>query len=451
MRFRASLLGYAVALLLVVTAVSTLLAGYARQIPGSASVDPAYAAQGEVFDAALELALAPSVAFSGSFTSDSGERVLLEARVSNEGSMLARLALAGQEADYLATGDRRFVRAGEPLLWRGLGESAADSALYAGKWAQVDANFLGVDLGAVLAPQRLAWVIADPAGLAATGAPGAVEQVNGVPARPVRAGELTVWISQDDPPRILRIRTEAPAADHGDLSGGARDLIPDPDPGDPAASGEPGQEPGGGSDPDNPDDPGAPPVEDPDPAAGGGPQELDIPDFEADLAEETLEQAQELLENAVPERVRELPEAIDSRISFALAGEIVLAPCGPNGCTATTTLTNTISSTNPDATITGTVNAEVTTTMTLEAAPVGTCVAVVPMPPNGSGSTQCSASYYVAPSRNPRIYTVAAEMTAIARALVQADIDTMLAELRDEQIRIREFVASDSRRRHRRV
>ena len=53
-----------------------------------------------------------------------------------------------------------------------MGESAADSALYDGAWVQVDNDFLGVDLAALLAPQRLAWVIADPVGLGQTGIPG---------------------------------------------------------------------------------------------------------------------------------------------------------------------------------------------------------------------------------------------------------------------------------------
>ncbi len=403
----------------VAALVVGLLVGFTHRIPGSASVEPAYAAQHEVFDAALALALTPAVQFSGSFTSDTGQQVGLDAQVSNEGSMLATLTLAGQEADYLATGDRRFVRADEQI-WSALGESAANAATYAGVWAQVDNDFLGVDLGVVLAPARVAWVIADPAGLAATGAPGALEQVNGVPARPVRAGELTVWLSQDDPLRIVRIRAETSRA------GDSGNLLPHPN--DPAATGDPDEEPGTGSGPDDP------PVEDPD--VGVGPEELDIPDFEADLSEEAVEQAQELLEQSIPDQVRELTESIDSRVSFELTGDIVLAPCGPSACTATVSLTNTITSANPNVTVTQPVNAEVTTNMTLDSVPVQTCVSVVPMPPNGGGSTQCTATYSVPASQNPRVYTVRALATAIARALVQTDIDGILTDLAEQEARL---------------
>lgn len=121
-------------------------------------------------------------------------------------------------------------------------------------------------------------------------------------------------------------------------------------------------------------------------------------------------------------------------MSFALSGAVVLAPCGPNGCMATVSLSNTVTSTSPYVTVNQPVNAQVTINMTLDGRPVQTCSVVVSMPPNGSTSTQCSASYYVAPSRTPRTYVVRAEAIAVARAVIQTDIDAMIADLRDEQL-----------------
>ncbi|MBA3339777.1 MAG: hypothetical protein H0T54_08580 [Geodermatophilaceae bacterium] len=62
-----------------------------------------------------------------------------------------------------------------------------------------------------MAPQRLAWLIADPARLQETRAPGEVEDVNGTSARPIQAGTLTVWISEDEPQRIVRLSSGGPS------------------------------------------------------------------------------------------------------------------------------------------------------------------------------------------------------------------------------------------------
>lgn len=412
-------LGSAVALALSVALVLGFVVGLTQHISSQASLDPAYAAGYQISDAALELAVAPAEKFTGSFTSDTGRQVGLDAQVSNEGSMLATLTLGGEEAQFLASGARRFVQA-SANFWSSLDAYAADAALYGGTWVQVDNDFLGVDLPTLLAPQRLAWLIADPVRLRETSAPGDVEDVNGVPARPIQAGTLTVWISEDEPQRIVRLRNEG-AQQSGNLVDPPPAQAPGPDEDDEGGEGEGGEtgEPDGGLAP-------------------------ELPEFALDLLEQTAEQAQQLLEQSISQRIRELITSVDSRVTFALNGQIVLAPCGPSGCTATVSLTNTVTSTSPYVMVNQPVNAEITTNMTLDGAPVGSCTATVVMPPNGSASTQCTAAYYVAPSPNPRVYTVRASAVAVARALIQTDIDAMLAEVTRERERSQTFLWPDS-------
>ena len=404
-------LGSVVALALSVALVLGFVVGLTQHISGQASLDPAYAAGYQISDAALELAVAPARQFTGSFTSDTGQQVGLEAQVSNEGSMVATLTLGGEEAQFVATGERRFIQASQET-WSSLDVSSADAALYGGTWVQVDNDFLGVDLPTLLAPQRLAWLIADPVRLQETSAPGDAEDVNGVPARPIQVGTLTVWISEDEPQRIVRLRNEGAQQD-GNLVGRPPAQAPDPDEDD--ETGEP---------------------------AGGLAPEL--PELALDLLEQTAEQAQQLLEQSISQRIRELIMSVDSRVSFTLNGQIVLAPCGPNGCTATVSLTNTVTATSPYVTVNQPVNAEITTNMTLDGAPVGTCTATVVMPPNGSASTQCTAAYYVAPAPNPRVYTVRASAVAVARALIQTDIDAMIDQVTRELGRSQTFLWPDS-------
>ncbi|MBA3338958.1 MAG: hypothetical protein H0T54_04285 [Geodermatophilaceae bacterium] len=406
------LVRYLLTLGLVASLIFGLLAGFTHQVAGHAWLDPADAAEHEIGDAAITLAVSAGQRFTGSFSSDAGQRVGMQAQVSNEGSMVATLRLAGEEVQFVATGQRRFVQASQHV-WSSLAVPAADAALYDRKWVQVDSDFLGVDLPTLLAPQRLAWVIADPARLQTTSDPGDVEDVNGVPARPTRAGNLTVWLSQDEPQRIVRLRSDS--GQHGG------DLV-----GQPPALGP-------GSDKDDQDPDGD--ADEPDGGLAPG-----LPNLALDLIEIAAQQAQQLLERTIADAVRQLAESIDARVSFTLNGQIVLAPCGASGCTATVFLTNTVTSNSPYVMLNQPVNAQVTTTMTLDGVPVGSCTTTVVMPPNGSASTTCPASYVVPPSQNPRIYTVRAEAIATARALLQTDIDAMIAELTVERGRSRTYL-----------
>ncbi len=65
--------------------------------------------------------------------------------------MVATLSVGGQQAWFLSTGLRRFVQASQEF-WSQMDVSSADALLYADKWAQVDVDFLGVDLPNTIGP-----------------------------------------------------------------------------------------------------------------------------------------------------------------------------------------------------------------------------------------------------------------------------------------------------------
>jgi hypothetical protein len=54
------------------------------------------------------------------------------------------------------------------------------------------------------------------------------------------------------------------------------------------------------------------------------------------------------------------------------------------------------------------------------------------MPPNGSTSVQCSAAYFIPPSRTPKTYQVRAQVATTARAVVEADIQQLIDDVRQE-------------------
>ncbi len=359
----------------------------------SGSADPTVAqrvaADEDLAQAAAKLLVTPAAHYKGWFTDDTGDRVTIDARVANAGSTSARLTVKGQSADVIDTGDRTFVKAGT-AFWRLYGVSGDNLSEYAKRWVNVPADFFGLDLGDALAPALIAESAspgiggegsADPDATPVRGPPATVD---GVAVTPVTVHSVTYSITTAAPKRLIRVAT-----------------------GDAATA------PSGGS--------------------GFHTTALRVGDGDLELSLAELDDTQrDQLFEELKQRITQLRNSIDIAVRFSLDGEVALAPCTTNGCTATLTISNKVTSRSAYVSVKQPVNAEVTIQMTLDGRPVKSCASTKQMKPNGSAKVSCRALYSIPPSRNPKMHTVRAQASAVARALAEADVKQMAKDLADE-------------------
>ncbi|MGW0433631.1 hypothetical protein ACWDV4_13975 [Micromonospora sp. NPDC003197] len=377
----------------------------------ASSVDPALveqvAAENELVQAASTLLNTAGVSYQGWFDYDRG-RVELDARVTNQGWTAARLTVDGQRIEALDTGERTFVKA-NASFWRSSGTTAQTTAEYANRWVKVPDEMFGFDLGNVLAPALLAESIAPGisddgmAGENAEPVRGPPRTVDGIAVIPVSAAGAVYDITRDEPKRIVRISTASSA------------LLPS---GTFRGTGLNGRR--------------------------TGLLLAALRDEDDGLELRLTELSPTELRQFVTElnaHVTDLKNSIDSEINFSLSGAVTLAPCTTNGCTANLTIKNTVSPTSkhssPYVSVTRPVQARVTVRMTLDGRPVATCVSTLTMKPNGSSRVTCRANYYIPPARNPKVHTVRAAATAVAQAVVDADIAQLAKDLANQLIRNR--------------
>ncbi|HEV2088232.1 MAG TPA: hypothetical protein VGR21_07970, partial [Cryptosporangiaceae bacterium] len=381
-------------------------------------------AVGDLYEAANALAVLPAARYVGTSTTPDGARVTVDARVTNEGSTLAAVTVAGRPARVLAKGNRLFVRA-DAAFWRGYGAPAAEVGQYARAWVRVPSDAFGVDFAQFLAPS----VIAEELDLAAWSGDvrlGEATTVDGAPARGLVTPKLTAYVSTTGPARVVRVTR---------TSGGYL-ATPEPFPTAALTGPQPQVVPVDG--------PEAPPVTSPGVPSRPDVEPVEAPggdDFSLDLSGLPDEEIEALYREFL-QRVNELRNSVDSQVRFSLAGNITLAPCSTRGCRANVTISNRVASGSPYLGVREPVRARITVSMTLDGRPIQNCVQERTMPANGSVSTQCFAAYYIPPSRNPRTHRVAAQMHAVALAVVDADIrrlaqDTLAERQRNRQNRHR--------------
>jgi hypothetical protein len=356
---------------------------------GPAGTDPAQvkrvAADEDLARAAAQLLVTPAARYRGWFTDATGDRVTLDARVANAGSTSAKLTVKGQSADVIDTGDRTFAKAGA-AFWRRYGVSADNLPEYAKRWVSVPADFFGLDLGDALAPALVAGSLSPGIGgegsAEAGTAPvrGAPTTVDGVAVTPVTAGGVTFAITTAAPKRLVRVATTAAPAGSGFNTAAYR-----------------------------------------------------VGDAELELSLAALDDTQRnQLFAELQKQITQLRTSVDIAVRFSLDGAVVLAPCATNGCTATLTISNKVSSRSSYVSVKQPVTAEITIAMTLDGRPVRTCESTKSMKPNGSAKVSCRASYTIPPSRNPKMHSVRAQASAVARALAEADVKQMAKDLADE-------------------
>jgi len=329
-------------------------------------------------EAAAELSVSAAVRYRGTITGPLGGRLPAELSVTGKGSALGRLTVAGEEVELMAVDGKTYFRADEDF-WRSNGAPLDSVEEYAAHWVRVPPERLGIDVRVLLSPGELGRRLTEAA-TAGSVPPGAPATVNGVPATVVRVPGWTVYVSASGPRRILRVECSPAAAPPG---GGSRSGL------------------------------------------FGGEFELDL----SDLPEPEVDR----LYDRLRDRVRRLKDSVDSRVRFTLDGRVVLSPCDTSGCTARVSLRNSVSSRDPSVRADRPVNAVITIDMTLDGRHVRTCTETRSMPPNGSTTATCRATYRIPPSTRPRTHTVRARARAVARTVVAADIDRILADLKRER------------------
>jgi len=353
--------------------------------------------------AAAHLLESQGTRYGGWFTGPDGERVTVSATVTNEGALLADLTTDGETVTLTAIGDKTFVRAGR-AFWRANDAPPDSIDRYAKRWVKVPPDFFGTDIPALLAPGGLARTL----GAVAEGSQvtsGQTTTLHGVVVQAVRTPDMTVYVTVAEPRRIVRI-----AAGSG-TDGEPGDVRPSPSTHRTSrrSSGEPRVVPAWA--------PGA-------------------TDFEIDLSGLAEAEVEDLYAR-LDKQLHELKTSIDSQVRFALTGSITLSPCTTTGCRANVTISNTVASRSPYLRPGQRVHAEITIRMTLDGRPVANCVKTTTMRPNRSASVSCFAAYHIPPSRNPRTHTVRAVASAVARALIAADIRKLARDLAAEQKRNR--------------
>jgi hypothetical protein len=396
------LAGAAAVLVLVVGTAFVAFGGGGSGGPSATWADPAReAVANEYATAATILAEAPAARYKGVLVGDRGVPIPVEVRITNEGVSDATLTVGGETVEVVTAGEfgdrSTYVKATE-AFWRSRG-AATTAGDYAGKWVKSAPDVVGADVS-VLAPGALARRL-DPGDRQPAPEAGPPATVNGVEARPMRAGDLVAWVSTAAPHRVVRVTAGDPTSD----------------PSSPAPRGS--MRTAGLADDGRFVFARAP-----------------LAGFELDVTELTEPETDDFFK-VLEERLRGLVAAVDSQVRFALTGQITLAPCSTGGCQANVTIGNRVDVGSPYLKAQRPVNATVTIAMTLDGRPVNTCVNPVTMPPNGSASTACWASYYIPPSRNPRTHQVYATARAVAQALVQADVDKLISDLKKERERNR--------------
>ena len=366
--------------------VLALIAGLALVVPklggSAATFDAGNPQADQLQQAAYLLSRDPATHYTG--TLGDGSKVDLE--ITSTGSTSGTVTDGGTAIKVMATKGRTFIKAPKSF-WTSAGSRQHAAALYAKQWVKVDPDKIGLDVSGVLAPAKIGATLVD---VAQHSDVRDVEHtsVDGTPALRLATSDGDVYVTASRPYTVLRISTSTSTS---------------PDPTQTAKY-------GGGA--------RVVPV---------GPQ----PGARFDLFVQKMPQsAVDDLIGKLKDEVDSLKNSIDSTVSFSLDGDISLAPCGQASCTATLSLSNQISSSDPRLKANQDVTAEVYFFFTLDGEPIGDCEQSVTMSPNGEGTAECSVGYAL--PADGKTHQIMCEAEATAKAVVQADIKSMADDLANQ-------------------
>jgi hypothetical protein len=359
------------------------------------------------FEAAvLRLATAPAMHYrtgGGSFS--------LDVRVTAAGETISTAELAGQKVEMLTVGGKTYVKEPAGLL-SGTGDPKAKSRWITGGQSSAAAS-LGTTATQTQTPVALAQKLITAMNAKSTVFPTGDEPpvtIDGVAAIKAVTPTGDLYVTKQRPYRVLRLAPNAAVAKaHPSIPVPSFSLPPMP------------------TAPDLPDLPSIPPLP-------------SMPAFDQTLAQglgttavqpasmhqasrrpmalqpETLQRAAlqqvalntlvapsglgtldlpavsaadlEALYNDLQTDTKQLKDAVNSDIDFRLNGNATVH-CGPGGCEVQARVTSDVVSSDPDATLSGDVTAQLTATVSIEGEPAGGCTASRKLPLKGSASISC--------------------------------------------------------------
>ncbi len=376
-------LGIGGALALIIT-----LASLALLIPLKILLDQAHTAGALLNSAATYLSRDPAAHYVGTITDTSGSAIQADLQVTNQGSTYGTLIQQNEHIEVLVIEHMTFLKA-DQSFWRTQGVSANLLSVYAGQWVEVSTNTMGIDFQTLLAPITLGQQIRQ-----ASQSPfitlGPQMAINGVQARQVNTSQNTLYVTTIAPQRIVRIKATATSPLAHTSQGIAR-ILPDQFQMAHANS--------------------------------------DKIIYQFDISPLSISEAKNLL-GQIQEKLVNLRNSINAEVRFTLQGQAILAPCTSSACTATLTISNSVDSS--DSGENSQIPVSITINVTLDGTPVQTCSETETMPPNGTTTAQCTATYSITSSSTSTTHLVVATWSAIAQAMSSANIHQVSENLNQE-------------------
>ncbi|AEV86836.1 SON protein [Actinoplanes sp. SE50] len=344
------------------------------------------------FDRAVaNLAAAPMLRYT---TTIAG--VTADLTVTGNGDSFGAISIAGQHVDLLTINKRNYVKFTTGLL----------GTKFQNRWVTGPASTAAPLSGTWPAPADLAdtlFTALDQAGpFPKDGGP--TSNINGVAARKVATPNVTIYITDTAPFRVLRLD---PAS-----SGKTLPTMPSL-PAVPTLPSLPAL-------PDLPSLPGLPalptgvlrqqllhhqqPERAPPPAAGKPiPGQMDL--FSLDSA------ATDKAFGTLAGNTAQLTDAVDTSVQFSAQGTGTIS-CGVSGCRITTQVSNKLATTSPGKIADSSVSAVLNADIRIDGQPAGSCEAgPIPMKPNGATSISCTS-----PEAGATFAAIKAEKEAAAKA-----------------------------------
>ncbi len=348
--------------------------------------------------AGLDLAVLPAAKYRGTLTDAAGDEVEFVAQTRNDGATLATIDPTGTKLELMSVAGETYLRAAE-AYWRSKGVDSTSAKAFAPEWVKVDSTEVGLDLAAVLAPASLGPAFApeaffeDPAD-APQLAIGAETTINGVAVVEAAVDGLTAYVTTAAPKRIVRVERKT------GVSVPTAPTTPRKYRGDPLVERKY--------------------------APQRAPRTINGFRFDPEvLTDAEFAQFKQRFEA----EIQKLKTALDSQVQVRANGQITLSPCGPTGCTANVKVTNTVATSNKYI-VKKDVTAEITTVMAIDGVPRPPCVQVVTMPAGGSAEVKCSIAYTIPPANPPKRIYITANASARVKAIVEADIQKLLDDIR---------------------
>lgn len=337
-----------------------------------ASPSPTPVDAGPVLDSALEqLGSGAATVSQGQVAASEDSPVnQVSLTVTDAGAVSGTLQQGENEAEVMEADGKLFVNAPEEY-WLDQEIVNPDTDKYAGNWVRVTGDQLGFDPASVLTPEQLSTALKE---LAPDGGEAVPEKLDGdnVYRIDLKGGdENRVWVSEEEPHRLLRLEVEELAPKGGDS--GPRTRLDFSEPGEEKVS--------------------------------------EVYDTLTSTAEDSLDGSR------------------DARIEVTWDGELDLK-CEVGGkCTVNGTVTDASGDSGADDAVTVRMDA----TVNNEELGEKTCEDTVSLDAGGNADVSCEIDYDLAPSANPQEYSVSGDALLSTRGITGDAQDKLVKKIEDSR------------------